>query len=170
MRGLASKQIGNARRSVADEEDAALSAFADFCEQVKNDGFKKKLDDRKDLWQVLALLTKRKAIDHFRKDQRRGEAGESTLKSPHESQVAGAQNVEAHRTVTPDAILQATEDFDRLLQMLPDDQFRQIACLKLEGFNNHEIADQVGCALRTVERRIGQIKAKWVEELGLDTQ
>ncbi|MCB9926504.1 MAG: RNA polymerase subunit sigma-70 [Planctomycetaceae bacterium] len=170
MRGLAHKQLGNARRRVADEEDAALSAFADFCEQVKGDGFKKGLEDREDLWQVLALLTKRKAIDHFRKDQRRGEAGESVLKSPHESQVAGAQNVEARGDVTPDAILQSMEEFDQLLHMLPDDQTRQIACLKLEGFNNHEISDQVGCALRTVERRIGQIKAKWAEELGVDTQ
>lgn len=168
MRGLANKQLGNARRRVADEEDAALSAFADFCEQVKNDGFKKGLEDREDLWQVLALLTKRKAIDHFRKDTRRGEAGESALDSPNRSHAAGAQNVEAHNTQTPDAILQAMEDFDRLLVLLPDDQTRHIACLKLEGFNNHEISDQVGCALRTVERRIGQIKAKWAAALGVN--
>lgn len=168
MRGLAHKQLGNARRGVADEEDAALSAFADFCQRVRTEGFKKELEDRDDLWQVLALLTKRKAIDHFRKDQRRGEAGESVLKSPSESQVAGAQNVEAHGTPTPDATLEALEDMDRLLLLLPDEETQQIACLRLEGFDNFEISEQVGMALRTVERRIKRIKECWSNDLDIE--
>ncbi len=168
MRGLANKQLGNARRRVADEDDAAISAFADFCSQAKREGFKQGLEDREDLWQLLALLTKRRAIDHYRKEVRRGEAGESVLVSPGDSHVTGAQNVESSVTVTPDVAVQTMEDCDRLLELLPDEPMRQIACLKLEGFNNHEISDRVGIALRTVERRIGRIKSLWARELGLD--
>src|SRR5205085_5333543 len=49
-------------RAAADEEDVALSAFDSFCRRAEQGQFPR-LADRDDLWQVLALLTVRKASD-----------------------------------------------------------------------------------------------------------
>src|SRR5262249_3675963 len=60
--GLARKKILAIPRVASDEEDVALSAFASFCRHARQGRFPR-LDDRHDLWQVLVLLTVRKAHD-----------------------------------------------------------------------------------------------------------
>src|SRR3954453_9317495 len=60
--GLARARLHDAPRRAADEEDVALSAFDSFCRGVDAGRFPR-LDDRHDLWQVLVLITVRKAID-----------------------------------------------------------------------------------------------------------
>src|SRR5262249_40917471 len=47
------------RRSVADEEDVALSAFASFCRGAERECFPQ-LSDRTDLWKLLLVITARK--------------------------------------------------------------------------------------------------------------
>ena len=64
---LASRKLGDLPRRVADEEDVVLSAFNDFLRGVE-DGRFTRLDDRDDLWQVLVMLTERKAIGLRRHD------------------------------------------------------------------------------------------------------
>src|ERR1700751_1878035 len=59
---LARKRLGALPRAAADEEDVALSAFDSFCQGAAQGRFPR-LNDRDDLWQVLFLLTQRKAID-----------------------------------------------------------------------------------------------------------
>lgn len=159
IRGLAKRQLGGARLRSADEEDAALAAFSDFCLGVREDRFSE-LDDREDLWQILALLTRRKAISLYRKS-RRAELGESVLSAGSESEGPGIGNVASGETPDPASWIQAMDEFRRLMMLLPDDQTRQIAQLRLEGWSNLEISDKAGCALRTVERRIGQIRELW---------
>ncbi len=86
---LARKQLGQTPRRVADEEDVVLAAFASFCKGVEAGRFSK-LDDRDDLWQVLIVLTERKAIDQIRRQcaQIRGGGdvrGESALEAGNPS-------------------------------------------------------------------------------------
>ena len=52
------------------------------------------------------------------------------------------------------------EAFDHLLALL-DDELREIALLKLEGYSHDEIAQQIGRSTRTVDRRLGLIREKW---------
>src|SRR3989442_1108432 len=59
-------------RAVAYQEDVVLSAFDSFFRAVENNRFPQ-LDDRDDLWQVLVLLTARKAyrlIEHENRQKR----------------------------------------------------------------------------------------------------
>lgn len=73
---LASKKLGMAPRRMADEEDMALSAFHSFCAGAAAVRFPR-LGNGDDLWQVLVLLTARKAAN-LRKllfRQKRGGAG-----------------------------------------------------------------------------------------------
>src|SRR6516164_6398408 len=60
--GLARRKLGAAPRRAADEEDVALSAFDSFCRAAEQGRFPR-LSDRSDLWQLLVLLTARKAFD-----------------------------------------------------------------------------------------------------------
>jgi hypothetical protein len=74
---------GNRPRA-ADEEDVALSAFHSFCRDAEAGRFPE-LGDRKDLWQILVMLTARKAwalIEHEgRQKTRRGSRVPSVLPS-----------------------------------------------------------------------------------------
>src|SRR5689334_15935131 len=55
------------RRTGADEEDIALSAFKSFHRRARRGDFPQ-LDDRDDLWVQLVTLTRQKAIDLQRRE------------------------------------------------------------------------------------------------------
>jgi hypothetical protein len=59
--GLARKKLGDLPRRAADEEDVALSAFDSLCRGAEQGRFK--LADHDELWQILVLITARKASD-----------------------------------------------------------------------------------------------------------
>ena len=64
---------------------------------------------------------------------------------------------------TPELAALVADECDQLLTALDDDAQRQIALLKLEGYTNREISEQLGCGLRTVERKLTRIRGKWAE-------
>src|SRR5207237_6705167 len=70
---LARKKLCGAARRVADEEDVALSAFDGFCRRAAEGRFPQ-LSDRDNLWQLLVVMTARKA-HHLVRDQRRQKRG-----------------------------------------------------------------------------------------------
>src|SRR5262245_49065489 len=59
---LARQRLAGTPRRVADEEDVALSAFDSFCRGAGQGRFPR-LEDRNDLWQLLVVVTARKALD-----------------------------------------------------------------------------------------------------------
>jgi DNA-directed RNA polymerase specialized sigma24 family protein len=68
--GLARKLLGDTPRGAADEEDVALSAFKSFCARAAEGKFPV-LEDRDDLWRILATITVRKASRLARRERRR---------------------------------------------------------------------------------------------------
>jgi DNA-directed RNA polymerase specialized sigma24 family protein len=52
----------------------------------------------------------------------------------------------------------------RLLEGLPDDELRTIALLRMEGYSNEQIAERLGCGLRSVERKLDRIRKRWTAE------
>ncbi len=166
---LASRKLGDLPKRVADEEDVALAAFHDFLRGVE-DGRFTRLNDRDDLWQVLVMLTERKAIGLRRHVQaeKRGDGqviGESKLDMnfalstapPGIGQLAGCEP-------TPAFAAQAREQFSRLYGLLTDDTLRRIAQGKLEGYTNAELAARLSLSLRAVERKLQLIRRLWSEE------
>jgi DNA-directed RNA polymerase specialized sigma24 family protein len=123
------------------------------------------------VWAVLVCLTARKALDlraHDRRQKRGGSgaAGESVLDALFGTEDGGAGLGQVvGREPTPEFAAQAAETFRRLLAQLPTEELRAIALAKMEGFTNEEIAARRGCALATVERRLGLIRAVWQKEL-----
>jgi DNA-directed RNA polymerase specialized sigma24 family protein len=167
--GLARKKLRAAPRRAADEEDVALSAFDSFCRGAEQDRFPK-LHDRLDLWQLLVLLTARKAIDLAQHERRQKRGGgkvfdEAALPRPADSSApeAAFDLIEGPEP-TPAFVAQVAEECRRLLERLDSPELRDVALLKVEGYSSEEIAARVGCGLRTVERRLRLIRSIWEQE------
>ena len=77
------------------------------------------------------------------------------------AQVVGAEP-------TPEFAAMVAEEYRRLLEALGDEELRRLAAWKLEGYSDAEIAGRLGCALRTVARRIKLIRTVWGAELPAD--
>jgi RNA polymerase sigma factor (sigma-70 family) len=164
---LASNKLGELPRRAADEEDVVLSAFRAFFAGVR-DGRFQQLDDRDDLWQVLVMLTERKAIALRRHERaaKRGDArvrGESAFVKPDQSAAAGLDQI-ADREPTPEFAAEVAENLRELLDRLQDDSQRQVALAKLEGYTNQELAQQLGISLRAVERKLQYIRRTWEQK------
>jgi DNA-directed RNA polymerase specialized sigma24 family protein len=169
--GLARKKLRGAACRAADEEDVALSAFDSFCRGAERGCFPQ-LHDRQDLWQLLVLLTVRKAFDlkqHERRQKRVPRGGavldEAALPGPADSSVqeAAPEQIEGPEP-TPAFAAQVAEQCRRLLERLDSPELRGVALCKMEGYSNEEIAARLGCGLRTVERRLQLIRSIWEQE------
>jgi DNA-directed RNA polymerase specialized sigma24 family protein len=47
---------------------------------------------------------------------------------------------------------------------LHDDSLCRIALQRMEGYNDEQIAAQMGCSLRSVERKLRLIRKEWLRE------
>lgn len=167
--GLARVKLQGRPRRIADEEDVALSAFASFCRGVEEGRFPQ-LQERDNLWRLLVTITERKAIRQVR-DQTRQKRGGGTVRGESVfleggtavDQDTGLANF-AGREPTPEFAAQIAEECSRLLDVLQDRELRAIAVLKMEGATNPEIAQRLGCAPSTVERRLRLIRQVWEHE------
>ncbi len=162
--GLARAKLRSRRLAVSDEEDAALSAFNSFFDGVARGRFPQ-LADRDDLWRILVVITARKAGAQLQREgrQKRGAGrvvGAADL--PGDADDLFTQVVSAEPT--PEFAAMAAEECRRLLAVLDDEELRKVALDRMEGYTNDEIADRLGCARRTVARRLDLIKRVWEAE------
>ena len=167
MVSLARQRLIGAPKRVADEEDVALSAFKSFCIGLQSGRFDE-VSDRDNLWPLLVTITAHKAVDLVRHENRikRGGTGErSAVDRSHVTQIQ-LDEVFA-KEPTPDFVAQIAEQFHLLmdeLQSADDPDLQRIAILKMEGDSNDEIAKQIECTRRTVERKIRIIASMWHRE------
>ncbi len=154
---LARGKLRGAQRRVADEEDVALSAFDSFCRGAEGNRFPK-LQDRDDLWQLLVMITARKAID-LRQHENRQRRGGGAAPVEQGQDDASLLDQVVGREPTPEFAVQVAEESQRLLAGLEDGDLRQMALWKMEGYTNEEIAERLDVATRTVERRLRLIRS-----------
>lgn len=160
---LARCRLRDAPRAVADEEDAALSAFDSLCHGAKEGSFPH-LDDRTDLWRVLVTITTRKVgnqVKHERRQKRGGghvrteaDLASSALES------GGLGQAPAHEP-SPELAALLAEECRLLFDLLPDESLRQVATLRMDGNTDQEIAARLRCGLSTVERKLRTIRSIW---------
>jgi len=158
---LARERLRGTPRAAADEEDVALSAFDSFCRGAECGRFPR-LNDRGDLWQLLVMLTVRKAISRARYENReKRRPPRQTGKDPDDplEQAPGCEP-------TPEFAAQVAEEVRRLLGLLPAGEFRSVAMWKMEGFSNAEIAAKLHRSEGTVERKLAFIRKCWQSEVG----
>jgi DNA-directed RNA polymerase specialized sigma24 family protein len=162
---LAGERLPPSVRRDFDEEDVALSAFHSLCEGVRHAKYPE-LNDRGNLWSLLVVITARKAMRRMRSAtaKKRGGGkvmGESVFQDASADHPGAAINQIIGREPTPEFALEVCEESERLMDLLPDDDMRKLVLLKLEGCSNKEAASQLGCGLRTIERRLGLIRNIW---------
>jgi DNA-directed RNA polymerase specialized sigma24 family protein len=163
---VARNRLGRAPRAVADEEDAALSAFESFCRGATG-GRYPKLDDRNDLWRLLVVITERKAIDQVQRQRQKKRGGGKVIGTLSPSDLDG--HVGEYDAVTapdqsPELIAMVADECQSLLANLRDDTLREVANLRLEGFTSDEIAGQLGCSVRSVARKLDLIRRSWLAD------
>jgi DNA-directed RNA polymerase specialized sigma24 family protein len=160
--GLARARLRGTPRGMADEEDVALSAFDSFCRRAEQ-GLFPQLADRDDLWQLLFVLTVRKAIGLARHQgrARRGGGRIASLEDLDSRDLGAVLGPEP----TPELAAQMADECRRLLDRLGDETLRAVARWKMEGWTNHEIAGRLGCVEHTVERKLRSIRRLWSEEV-----
>jgi DNA-directed RNA polymerase specialized sigma24 family protein len=160
---LARTRLRAVPRQAADEEDVALSAFDSFCRGAEQGRFPRLLD-RDDLWQLLVLITSRKAVNLFQQEHRQKRGGGRVQ---HASALAG-HGEEAGplfadlvgREPEPAFAAEVAEECRRLLEPLPA-QLRAVAVWKMEGHSNAEIAAKLGRSVSSAERKLAAIRALW---------
>jgi len=158
---LARSRLRNTARRAADEEDVALSAFDSFFRRAAQGQFPR-LDDRDDLWQLLFVLTARKAINLARLEGRvsRGAGRVRTITDLEGLELDLALGDEP----SPELAAQAVDECRRLLEALGDETLRSVALWKMEGYSHAEIALRLGCIEKTVERKVRRIRQIWEME------
>lgn len=166
---LARRHLAGRPGGVEDEEDAALSAFDSFCAGLARGRFTE-LTDRGDLWKLLVVITSRKAsaqADRRRALKRGREWRRVDPAHTDDDDSRGGDGLLAElvaREPTPEFAAMVAEETRRLLGRLDDDQLRRIALDRMEGYTADEIATRLGCARRTVARRLELIRQIWSEE------
>jgi DNA-directed RNA polymerase specialized sigma24 family protein len=162
---LARRRLRAFPRRVADEDDVVLEVFADFIRGVQQQRFQR-LNDRHDLWQVLAMLTERKAIGLIRRESaaKRGQGrvhGESAFDgSSKRSGQAGIAHVVA-RDPDPQFAAELADLLGHLMKLLDDDLLRSLARDNLAGYTQQEMTKRHGISLPTVQRKLKLIAEKW---------
>jgi DNA-directed RNA polymerase specialized sigma24 family protein len=136
---------------MADAEDVAASVLHSLLKGARAGRFSR-MANRNDLWVLLLAITRQKTVNlrRYHGAKKRG-AGVSPLEL---MDVAADDPAPEFATMFEDLVC-------RLFERLPSDDFRSLARLRLEGWTNLEIADELGVTIRTVERKLGLIRDLW---------
>src|SRR5262249_32561020 len=144
---------GRKAGAVEDEEDAALSAFHSFCQGLARGHFPR-LDGRDDLWRLLVVITARKVSAQRQRAGARKRGGNAQANSINIDMIMASDP-------GPEFAVEMAEQCRRLLDRLDNDDLRQVALWRMEGYEREEIARRMGCAVRTVARRLDLIRKSW---------
>ena len=161
---LARSHLSARIRCREDEEDILQSMYKSFCIRQRRGDFD--LANRDELWNLLVRITLRKARNtanrHLqgRRDVRREDAEAAVSNSRGDLPGTILDQIDSDGPTPAEAAL-LNEALERRFQMLNDADLRQIALWKLEGYTNAEIAAQLDCTVRTVERKLERIRAYW---------
>ncbi len=141
------------------EEDVAQSAFRAFFSAAANSEAVQ-LESRDELWRLLVTISRRKATDRVRHELRDRRGGEALRRSE------GLENVTAE-TASPSEITELQDLLDHLLLALEsvgDNKLKTIALMRLEGLTTQEIAVQLDCTVRTIQRKLHILERLWTSE------
>ena len=160
------------RQRAFNGEDVAASALLSFLRAVQRNRFPA-LDSEDGLFRLLRRITIRKVIDRKRQSQTlkagNGDVrGESAFGS-HSNSGIGIDAVQGE-SPSPEWIAMMEEECQGLFALLPDAELQSIACLRLEGYSNTEIAAKIGKSVATVERRLSEIRACWKTSIENENQ
>ncbi len=153
---LARGRMFSLRGTVYDEEDAAASALRSVFRGIRQERFPD-LHGRHNLWRILVLITQRKLRAQWRRES-------AAKRNPPPNKVGDAE-ISIEQVIcgepTPDFVAELIDETRCLVEKLGDDTLRRVAVMRIDGLTNDEIAARLGCATRTVERKMDRIRVIW---------
>ena len=160
IHGAARPVIAGLGPGLGDEEDVAQSAFYAFCEVAARDRLPP-IGSRDELWRLLFTITRRKAINRLRREFRLRRGGRARV--VHDADAVNRACDGADLPVDLVELQQSLDDLFEKLEATGDARLAKVARLRLEGFSNQEIADRLGCTVRTIQRKLHILERLWTE-------
>jgi DNA-directed RNA polymerase specialized sigma24 family protein len=132
------------------------------------------------------MLTARKAFQERRRQQASKRGGQRAGKGVRPSEITGSDPFSGSDPVSgrgaarlelmeldeiigtepdPQFAVLVADHLESLLKLLPDEDLRRIVRLRLEAHTSAEIADQLRCSERTIERKLVLIRSFWEKSL-----
>ena len=148
---LAASHMASMLKQRVGAEDVVQSVYRTFLRRVGADELV--LDDVGELWRLLCAitLTKVRETARYHLRQRRRIDREQALDAPEDAGAASAPS--------PEDQTDFVQLFEALLDGL-DAEEKQIVALKLDGFTNLEIANQVKSSERTIRRLMASLRGR----------
>jgi len=142
-----------------DEEDVALSAFGALCDGLEK-GRYSDVDNRTDLWKLLAVIAMNKARKRADHDNRLKRGGGHAKLTDGDAVL----NLISSSDPPPDLLMSMQEECQKKLNSLQQEELKLVVMLKIEGYTNEEIAETMGCTRRSIQRRLVLIREIWTED------
>jgi DNA-directed RNA polymerase specialized sigma24 family protein len=154
--------------AMADEEDVAASVFHSICKGGEAGRFDD-LRNRDELWWLLLALSRQKAASYIRGEtrQKRGKGKVKRESDLHGDGPIAAFSLEnlIGAAPTPEFLAQMQEEHQELMEMLGRDDLRQVAALRIAGYEVSEIADRLDMCNRSVLRKLALVRKLWNKRL-----
>lgn len=141
-----------------DEEDVALSAFGALCDGLEK-GRYLEIENRTDLWKLLAVITTNKAKKRAEHENRLKRGGDHNRVADGDAFL----DLLCSPDPPPELALSMREECEKKLNSLQEDELKMVVLLKVEGYTNDEIASNMGCTRRSIQRRLALIRDIWSE-------
>jgi DNA-directed RNA polymerase specialized sigma24 family protein len=151
---LAQRRLRGLPCRASDEEDVAEAALWSFYRGLR-EGRLPRLTNRNDLLALLTHLIACKAANQIKH-----EVGLQKRNAGRTQSDSSLDRLAEAPGPTPLEQALLNDCYERYVTALPD-MLREIAELHLSGCTHKEIAGQVGCVVRTVERKLAIISEKW---------
>lgn len=156
---------GRLDRDSADGEAIASGVFSSLWRGAQAGRFKS-VQNRDELWWLLLRLTRMKIADNVRERSAQKRGGDVLHVSLTQEAEAGISYEQLMSTdPRPDDLVALDDQFSQLLSDLQDDQLRQVAILRMEGYSYEEIATRLEISTATVTRKLRLIRGTWESEL-----
>ena len=155
--------FGNDPRVVRDEEDIAMSVMG----ALFKDASLINVADREDLIRLLLVVTKRKVSSEKRSQKSRSRGGGKVANVSDLSDLL--KNFVSNQKgdiASPESLAVMSEQYQILMDSLPDEFYRDIVRLKLKGKTIQEVAKDLDVVPRTIHRKLKTIQSTWLETLG----
>lgn len=155
---LADKHMAPRIQKRVGPEDVVQSVCRTFFRRAQAGEFK--FDDSDSLWRLLCAITLTKVRMHvrFHQRQKRGVDKERSIEATTSDSDDGGPWQFATNEPTADELAEFADQLEKLLDGLGSEE-QQLIELKLQGFNNHEVAERMTCSERTVRRILKRVQA-----------
>ena len=162
LQEFAAQKLDVQTRRHYDEQDAANSAFHSLYRGLSEGRLE--AENRDALWGLLAVITTRKisAQQRYLNRQKRGGGAVEGESAFAELGGAGINEVVGNQS-PPDELAEVSESCGQLLDAIPDETMKKIVLLKFQGATNAEVAGELKCTERTVERKLERIRRIWMD-------